>query len=98
MDKLALLPMGDHYRGRISVWTVAASEQNRLSPLSHQEHEIVVPANKRERLGTLTIDLVVEVPEGELGAEVAPARVAALFDERNSLACLLDVGLVRVRQ
>lgn len=71
VDKIALLPEGDEYRGRISVWTVAASEQNRLSPLSRQEHEIVVPADKRARVGTLTIDLSVEVPEGDCRVSVA---------------------------
>lgn len=71
VDKVALLPSGDEYRGRITVWTVAAGAGNKLSPLDRQEHEIVVPADKMSRLGTLTIDLSVEVPEGECRVSVA---------------------------
>lgn len=71
VDKIALLPAGDEYRGKITVWTVAAGASNKLSPLDRQEHEIVVPADKMSRVGTLAIDLTVEVPEGDCRVSVA---------------------------
>ncbi len=71
VDKIALLPTGEEYRGRITVWTVAAAAANKLSPLARQDHEIVVPADKMSRLGTLAIDLTVELPEGDCRVSVA---------------------------
>ena len=71
VGKLALLPAGDEYRGKITVWTVAAGAGNKLSPLDRQEHEIVVPADKMARVGTLTIELNVELPEGDCRVSVA---------------------------
>jgi len=66
-----LLPAGQEYRGKITLWTVAAGAINKLSPLNRQEHEIVVPADKMARLGTLAIELNVEVPEGDCRVSVA---------------------------
>lgn len=71
VHKIALLPAGDEYRGRLTVWMVAVAEGNKFSPLNRQEHEIVVPADKMSRVGTLAIDLNVEVGEGDCRVSVA---------------------------
>jgi len=64
VDKLTLLPQGSDMAGKITVWTIAAGEKGKLSPLNRQEHVIVVPAAKLGKVGTLAITTTAEVGEG----------------------------------
>jgi len=70
VDKLALLPQEDTFAGRITVWTVAAGGDGKLAPLNRREHMIVIPADKMDRVGTLTIETSVEAGEGECRVSV----------------------------
>jgi VWFA-related protein len=69
-DKLALLPQEDTFAGTITVWTVAAGGDGKLAPLNRQEHKIIIPADKMDRVGTLTIETSVEAGEGECRVSV----------------------------
>jgi len=70
VDKLTLLPQGADMAGKITVWTIAAGEKGKLSPLNRQEHVIVVPADKLDKVGTLAIKTTAEVGEGRCRVSV----------------------------